>query len=230
MPFSSLKYSKELFAITHDTEVARSIVTLLFERKETNPAEYAPYLEVLENSENPDHCMVVAYAMLELGREDIAEFFAYKALYFLDDKDDYSVYRNYFGFYNYNLYRSHADITIRSVKGGTVVTLEEDGVEDKPHCFDVCLDQESDFSDESNRSMGIEHLIPSNPDYIKLRGSGLGQILKLRDRKYKIKQILPRNQFGLGFIFRKIQEKPEMFKGAVWMISTENVDEMIKQR
>ena len=229
MPFSSLKYSKELFTITHDTEVARSIVTLLFERKETNPAEYAPYLEVLENSENPDHCMVVAYAMLELGREDIAEFFAYKALYFLDDKDDYSVYRNYFGFYNYNLYRSHADITIRSVKGGTVVTLEEDGVEDKPHCFDVCLDQESDFSDESNRSMGIEHLIPSNPDYIKLRGSGLGQILKLRDRKYKIKQILPRNQFGLGFIFRKIQEKPEMFKGAVWMISTENVDEMIKQ-
>ena len=192
-------------------------------------AEYSPYLEVLENSEKPDHSMVVACAMLVLGREDIAEFYAYKALYFLNDKDDYSIYRSYFGFYNYNLYRFNANIAIRTVKGGTVVTLEEDGELDKPHYFDICLDQESDFSDESNRSMGIEHIIPSNPIYIKLRGSGLGQILKLHDKKYKVVQIMPRNQYGLGFIFRKIQDKPEMFKGAVWLVSTENVDEMLKQ-
>ena len=53
--------------------------------------------------------------------------------------------------------------------------------------------------------------------------------MRLGDRKYKIVQIMPRNQFGLGYIFRKIQEKPEMFRGVVWMISTENSDDMIKQ-
>ena len=228
MPYSSLIYTKELFELTHEVEMARNIVALLFDRKETDAAEYAPYLEVLEKSEKPDHCLVVACAMLVLGREDIAEFYAYKALYLLNEKDDYNVYRGYFGFCNYNLHRFHADASVNSVKGGMVVTLEEDETEE-PRRFEVCLDQESDFSDEMNRSMGIKHITPSNTEYIKLRGSGLGQVLRLGDRKYKIVQIMPRNQFGLGYIFRKIQEKPEMFRGVVWMISTENSDDMIKQ-
>lgn len=54
--------------------------------------------------------------------------------------------------------------------------------------------------------MGVEHLTSSNPDYIKLRGSGLGQVLRFRDNKYKIVQIMPRSQYGLAFIFRKIRK------------------------
>ena len=226
VPYSSLKYSKELFDITHDAEMARSVVALLFDRKETRQEEYAPYIQVLEKSENPDHCLVTACAKLVQGKESEAELYAYKALYFLNGEDNYQIYRSYFSFCNYNLHRYREDITVHSVRGGVVVMLEEDGGDKR---FEICLDPESDFSDETNRSMGVEHLTPSNPDYIKLRGSGLGQVLRFRDNKYKIVQIMPRSQYGLAFIFRKIQEKPEMFRGVVWMISTDNIDEMIKQ-
>ena len=228
MPYSSLKYSKELFEITHDAEMARSVVALLCNRNETKASEYEPYLEVLKKSDIPDHCIITAHAMLVLGRTDAAEFYAYKALYLLNGEDDYHIYRNYFGLCNYNLHRFHADTTVRSVLGGVVVTLEEDGAGEESR-FEICLDQEADFSDDANRSMGIEHIVSTNPDYIKLRGSGLGQVLRLRDKKYKIVEIMPRSQYGLRFIFKKIQEKPEMFKGVVWTISTDNVDDMIKQ-
>lgn len=228
MPFSSLYYSKELFEITHDAETARNVVALLFDRKETNPAEYTPYLEVLEKSDKPDHCLVTACAMLLLGREDMAEFYAYKALYLLNGEDNYFIYRSYFGFCNYNLHEFRINDLIHTVKGGVVVSLEED-ISDNPHHLDICLDQEADFTDESNRSMDVEHLTSSNSEYIRLRGCGLGQILRFRGRKYKITQIVSRNYYGLGYIFRKIQEKPEMFQGVAWTISTENIDEMIKQ-
>ncbi len=228
MPYSSLKYSKELFEITHDAEMARSVVALLVDRKETNTSEYDPYLEVLEKSDKPDCCLTTACAMLVLGRTDAAEFYAYKALYLLNGEDDYHVYRSYFSLCNYSLHRFHVATEVRSVRGGVVVTLEEDGAGEESR-FEICLDQETDFSDDANRSMGIEHIISTDPDYIKLRGSGLGQVLRLRDKKYKIVKIMPRSQYGLHFIFKKIQEKPEMFKGVVWMISTENIDDMIKQ-
>lgn len=229
MPFSSLQYSKELFEITNDEEIAHNIVALLFERKETNPAEYEPYLEVLKKSEKPEHCMVVASAMLALGRDDGAEYYAYKALYFLNGKDDYNIYKSYFGFCNYNMQRFRADVELRSVRGGVVVTLEESNPAGKTDRFDVCLDAEADFTDEANRSMGIEHLTSSNLDHIKLRGSGLGQVLKLRGKNYKVIQIVPRGQYGLNYILQKIQERPEMFRGVVRMISTGNTDEMITQ-
>lgn len=228
MPYSSFKYSKELFEITHDAEMARSIVALLCDRKETTAAEYEPYLDALEKSDKPDHCLVVAYAMLVLGRTEAAEFYAYKALYLLNGNDDYHIYRTYFGLCNYNLHRFHSDTAVRSVRGGMVVTLEEDGIGEESR-FEICLDQEAVFSDEANRSMDIEHITSTNPEYIKLRGSGLGQVLTLRNKKYKIIEIMPRSQYGLRFIFKKIQERPDMFRGVVWMISTENIDDMIRQ-
>lgn len=228
MPYSSLKYSKELFEITRDAEMARSIVALLCDRKETMAAEYQPYLDVLEKSDKPDHCLVVAGAMLILGRTEAAEFYAYKALYLLNSNDDYHIYRSYFGFCNYNLHQFRSDIAVRSVRGGMVVTLEKEGVGEESR-LEICLDQEADFSDETNRSMGIEHIISTNPEYIKLRGSGLGQVLRFRDKKYKIVEIMPRSQYGLRFIFKKMQEKPEMFRDVVRMLSSEDINDMIKQ-
>ena len=227
MPFSSLKYSKELFEITHDAVLARSIVALLLDRKETDSKEYEPYLEVLEKSDKPDLSMTVAWAMLALGRIEAAEFYAYKALYVLND-DDYDIYRSYFSFCSNNLHRFRDDTVIRSVRGGVVVTLEEDGAGEDSR-FEICLDQEADFSDEANRSMGIEHIRPTNPEYRKLYGSGIGQILRLRDKKYKVVEIMSRSQYGMRFIFKKIQENPELFKSVVWMMSTENIDDMLKQ-
>lgn len=226
MPYSFLKYSKELFEITHDAEIAQNIVVSLYDRKETRQTEYSPYLEVLEKSNNPEHCMVVACAMLIQGKNALAEFYAYKALYLLNGEDNYQIYQSYFSFFNYNLYRFREKATLRSITGSVVVMLKED---DGERCFEICLDPESDFSDETNRSMCVEHLIPSNPNYVKLGGCGLGQVLHFRNGKYKIVQILPRSQYALNFILRKIQEKPEMFKGTVQMIFSKNTGEMINQ-
>lgn len=229
MPFSSLRFSKELFEITRDAEIARNIVALLFDRRETNPTDYSPYLEVLERSENPDHCLVTACAMLLLGRDDMADYFAYKALFFLNGEDNYNVYRSYFGFCSYNMHRFQEDSAIRLVRGGVVVTLAENDASEQGGHFTICLDPESDFADETNRSMGIEHIAAKNPDYIKLCGSALGQVVRFRGKKYQIARIMSRSQYGLGFVFRKIQENPELFHGVAWMISAEDTDELIKQ-
>lgn len=224
-----LKYSRELFEITQDETTARNIIALLFERNETNLEVYMPYLAVLENSESPDHCMAVALAMLRLGRGEAAEFYAYKALYLLNGKNDYDIFKNYFSFCNYNMHYYHSDEQIRSVRGNMVVILEESIPNSSPERMEFCLDSETEFSDEINRSSDIEHLTPSSPEYIKLQGSGLQQILKLRGKNYRIVKIIPRSQYCFGYIFRKIQENPEMFEGTVWTISTEDVNEMIEQ-
>lgn len=62
-----LKYAKELFDITHEEGMARNIIAMLFERNETDINAYAPYINVLSNSVNPDYCMAVASAMLRLS-------------------------------------------------------------------------------------------------------------------------------------------------------------------
>lgn len=229
MPFSFLEYSKELFEITHDEETACNIVAGLLEHKSTNFTEYESYVEVLKKSENPTHCMAVASAMLMLGRDDTAEYYAYKALYLLNGVDDYNVYKSYFSFCHYKLHRMGGDGQLHSVKGNVVVTLEESNAKGDPDRFEICLDSEAEFSDETNRSLDVEHLTSSNSDYIRLRGGGLGQVLRLRGKNYQIVQIISREQYALGYIFRKIQEKPEMFKGVVWMISAENAEEMLRQ-
>lgn len=224
-----LKHSKDLFEITQDESTAQNIIALLFERNETNPEIYTPYLDVLKKSESPDHCMAVASAMLKLGREDAAEFYAYKALYILNGKNDYNIFKSYFSFCNYNMRHYHTGEQIRSVKGNMVVMLEESNPTDRPERIEICLDSEAEFSDETNRSLGIEHLPRSSPEHIKLQGGGLHQILRFRGKAYRIVQIMPRSQYCLGYMFRKIQENPKMFEGTAWTITTENVNEMIEQ-
>ncbi len=227
-PYSFLKYSKELFDITHDAEMARNIVAVLFEQNEKNATKYEPYINILKQSDNPDHAFVVANAMLLLEKEETAELYAYKSLYLLNGKDDYHIYRGYISFWTNYFHRFHTNVSIQSVKSGMVVTLQEHLCTD-PYIFEICLDNDLDFYDEMNRSMEIEHITTADPEYIKLRGCGVGNVLFLRNRKYRIIQIQHRSQFALGFILRKIQENPEMFRGVAWMITVENVDDMINQ-
>ena len=229
MPFSSLKYSKELFEITHDEEMARNIVALLFDRKIASYAEYAPYMEVLERSEKPDCCMAAATASLMLGKEDAADYHAYRALYYLNDKDDYKIYKSFFGFCSYNLRAYQHDASFNSVKGSKVLTLEELTTDEQPPRLIICLDSEAELSYEGNHSMGIDHLTPSAPDYIKLCGCGLNQVIKIRGKNYKIIHIASRVQYGWSYVFKKIQEKPEMFRDSVWVITTKDTGEMLKQ-
>ena len=79
--------------------MAKNIIAMLFESNETDYAAYAPYIHALSSSTNPYYCMAVASAKLRLGRTEEADLYAYKALYYLNDTEDYEIYKSYFGYY-----------------------------------------------------------------------------------------------------------------------------------
>ena len=229
--FSMLKYAKELFEITNEEGMARNIIAMLFERNETDFNAYAPYIGVLSNSIKPDYCMAVASAMLRLGKTEEADLYAYKALYYLNDEEDYEIYKSYFGYYNQNLNRYHDDGEMKRVKNNSVVTLEENTSENgqKPKILTVCLDSESELSDPSNTSMGVRHISSGNSLYLKIQGSSLNQILKIEDINYRITNIQSRTDYAAAFIFRKISAHPEKFDGAVLVFSSEKPEDLIEK-
>jgi len=229
LPYSSLKYSEELFSITGNVDVARNIVGLLVDRKEMDPGRYAPYIEALKDSDNPEHCMAIAAAMLLLRREDIADHYAYKALYLLNGEDDYNIYKSYFNYCNFNMRWTRQEHQLQRVGNGTVVCLVETDADGNPDRLTICLDNEPDFLQQDNRSMDVEHLTPISTDYIKVCGCGLNQIRYFRGKKYQVIQIMTRIKYGLSYVYGKVQEKPDMFKGVVWTISTEDVEDLIRQ-
>lgn len=110
--------------------MAKNIIAMLFESNETDYAAYAPYIHALSSSTNPYYCMAVASAKLRLGRTEEADLYAYKALYYLNDTEDYEIYKSYFGYYNQNLNRYHDESKTERVKGNSVVTLEENNPTD----------------------------------------------------------------------------------------------------
>ena len=229
--FSMLKYAKELFEITKEEGMARNIIAMLFERNETNYAAYAPYIKVLSSSTKPDYCMAVAAAMLRLGKLEEADLYAYKALYYLNNMEDYEIYKNYWGYYNENLNRYHDDGETKRVKGNSVVILEENNPADlqHPEIRAFCLDSESEFSDTNNRSMDVEHITSSDPLFLKIQGSGLKQVLNIDGINFRIINIYSRTDFAIGFIFRKINQCPDKFGGAAFVSSSESIEESVER-
>ena len=224
MVYSMLKFSKELFEYTHDVQTARNIIALLYERNETKADEYEPYLNTLMESDDPENCMSVALAMFKLGRYDEADYYAYKAIYELNGKDDFDIYKSLFGYNNLILSRQNEKLARKTVASNMIVTLETEGEQ-----WIVALDSEEGFGNKNNHSLGIEHIARTDPVYIKLIGKGRKQVLNLRDKRYTVVNFEPRELFLGRFIYQKVQEHPEEFKGTAWVISTENTDEMIKQ-
>lgn len=224
MVYSMLKYSRELFEYTHDVQTARNIVALLYERNETNKDEYEPYLSTLMESDDPGICIAVASAMLKLGRYEDTDYYAYKAVYELNGEDDFDVYKSLFGYYNLTLLRIKEKPARKTISSNMIVTLDADGEQ-----WIVALDSEDGFGNKDNHSLGVEHIGRTDPVYIKLIGKGRKQVLNLRNKSYRVVDFEPREFFLGRFIYQKIQEHPDEFKGTVWMISTENTDEMIKQ-
>lgn len=224
MVFSMLKYSKELFEYTNDIQTARNIVALLYERNETRAEQYEPYLNVLVESDEPGISMVVASAMLKLGRFDDADYYAYKAIYELDGSDDFDVYKSLLGFNNLTLLRHNERPVKKTISSNMIVTLESNGER-----WIVALDSEDGFGEKDNHSLGVEHIGRTDPIYVKLIGKGKRQVLNIRGKKYKVVSFEPREFFIGRFIYQKAVDHQNEFSGAVKIVSTENTDEMIKQ-
>ncbi|GAA6478498.1 hypothetical protein K250101E9_12610 [Enterocloster aldenensis] len=63
--------------------------------------------------------------------------------------------------------------------------------------------------------MDIEHITSSNPLFLKIQGSRLKQVLKIGGINFKITKICSRADFAARFIFKKINQHPDKFDGAV---------------
>ena len=200
MVFSMLKYSKELFEYTHDIQTAKNIVALLYERNETNADEYEPYLSMLKESNDSENSMAVAFAMLKLGHFDDADYYAYKAIYDLDGKDDFEVYKSLFVYNNLSLFRHKERHKKKTIGYNMIITLESNGEQ-----WLVALDSEDGFGDKNNHSLGVEHIGRKDPVFVKLIGTGRKQVLKLREKSYTVINFESR-EFVLGkFVYKKIQ-------------------------
>lgn len=229
--FSMLKYARELFEITKDESMARNIIALLFERNETDFNAYVPYINVLSTSTKPDYCMTVAAAMLRLGKVEEADLYAYKALYYLNETEDYEIYKSYLGYYNQNLNRYYDNDEIKRVRGSSVVKLEENSPADgqSPQIITLCLDSESEFSDLNNTSMGITHISSGSSLYLKIHGSGLNEVLSIEGINYRITSIKSRTDYAMGFIFEKISTYPEKFDGVIQVFTFEKSEDIIEK-
>lgn len=222
MDISMLKYSKELFEYTHDVQTARNIIALLYKRNESRKEEYEPYLEPLMESDDPQISIAASSALWKLGKYDDADFYAYKAIYNLNGKDDIDVYKGLFGYHHLNMQRIQSLPERKTIAPNMIVTLQSGN-----ETWVVALDSEADFGDKWNQSLGAEHINRQDHVYNKLLGSGKRQVLNLRGKSYKVISFEPREITIGRFVFQKVMENPDEFN--VRTISSEDPEEMVKQ-
>ena len=142
--------------------------------------------------------MVVASAMLKLGRFVDADYYAYKAIYELDGSDDFDVYKSLLGFNSLTLLRRNERPVKKTISSNMIVTLESN--EER---WIVALDSEDGFGEKDNHSLGVEHIGRTDPIYVKPIGKGKRQVLNIRGKKYKVVSFEPREFFIGRFVFDK---------------------------
>jgi hypothetical protein len=224
--FSMLKYSKELFEIEPDPNVAANIVALSLQQKIIDADYYTPYLKAIYDSNVPGHFMRAAFVLKALGRMGEADYYAYKALYYLNGKDDYEIYGEIFRYYLQINEHKNTDLNLKHASGNTVLTLEDSENKEK---LLICLDSEADLNIENNRSMDVNHINRKNSLYSKLVSSSIEQVLKIKEERYKVCEIVDRNVFAFRFVMRKINEHPEQFNKYIWPITGNSMEDMVEQ-
>lgn len=222
-PYSILQYSKELYKYRESVSLARNIITALIDRNETRSSEYEPYLSKLQQSIEPEHCLVVAYAYMHMGQEEKADSYAYKALYLLNDKDDYNIYRLFFGYANQDM-RCFSDEKYYD-KNEVITLVEKENVSEKRT---ICLDSEVDFTYDNNMCMGLEHINPKNIEYIKMHNAVIGKTVTLDNKIYLVKEIQNRFQYCVDFVLSKIYSNPDKFPVQLIKFNENNPEETIQ--
>ena len=233
MSVSELKFAKQLFESNPSKFLASRIIQLLQEQRETPSAEYDRYLGMFKESDNAEDAIYVAQLSAQLGRESDAKLYLYKAFYKLNGIDNYMVYSRalctvYMAPEIFNTGTSNSKIA-----GSSIVILEpEDQTENtsQPNLMKICLDSEKDFSDVNNKSLGMQHFAKDSKEYIKLIGTAKNQTVKLGEIRYKVVDILPRDEYVIMYINKKIGDDPEKFNNNIMHIfSTSNGEDIVNQ-
>ena len=95
------------------------------------------------DSEDPQISIFASSALWKLGKYDEADFFAYKAIYNLNGRDDFDVYKGVFGYHNLSMQRLNQLTERKAISDNMIVTLKSGD-----EIWSVALDSESDFGDK----------------------------------------------------------------------------------
>lgn len=224
---SILKYLKKLFIIAHDANAAADILLLQRKHKKYDN-ELNDYLQAVQQSPVAGHVMVAAITYQHLGRYNEADFFSYKALYVLNDRDDFEIFQKYLFLHLNNLGHEDTPVTLERANEKCVVSLVSES-DDEEKEWKLCLDGESDFSDDNNHSLGIDHINRNNRNFAKLSACVRSQVINIDGKKYRVKDILTRTVYAFRFVLSKVDQYPEKFKDVFWPIPVNDSEDLIKK-
>lgn len=225
-PYSMLKISKQLFDIQPQAWIARNIVAVLSELGERDSTAYLPYINILKDSHEPDHCVVTSYAYRRMGQNELADYYIYKALYYLNGVDNFEVYRNCFSYVMSCITQEQDSRELDSIKEKTIAVLKKTK---SGETVSICFDSEGELNEPTNRSLGCTHISSGQWEYTKLIGKKINHCVRFHQEEYVVVSIQSRLDYLVHFIFQKIQEKPDEFHGVAWCISGKDTTDLIEQ-
>lgn len=237
---SALEHSKNLYDLTNDETVAANIISLLHQVKSDDSLSYEKYASILSYSSKPRSLMASAVAYEAVGKYTEADLQSYKALYVLNEKEDYEIYDSYFSLHNSMLAKHNDDIIDKNIVSGNVVVklklnIDADTINmayEGEQYLDVCLDSENwteEYGLERNHSFGIEHYGSKDSLYLWLQGKRRGDEVEYQGKKYCIIEIIDRNFYCSKYVFNKVIEGREQSSIPITTIQFTNIEDLKKQ-
>lgn len=193
-----LMCSKELYEMTGEVGTAVNIIALLLENKSTDMKEYEIYIEKLGKEINPRACLAVASAYNYLGKVDLASFWGYKAIFFLNNKTDFEILKGYMALRFQMLpVQENNIINYEKVTGNTVITVQTDSTTNY-----ICLDDEEELYGyiKTNFSLNAKHYGKRDLGYIRLKNRKVGEVISIDEDEYKIVEIVSREVFCFRYV------------------------------
>ena len=225
--YSILQYLTKLFDMTHDINVAADILLLQYKQNKYDDKLYE-YLQAVQQSSTAGHIMVAATTYQHLGRYNEADFFSYKALYVMNDKDDFDIYQKYLLLHFNNIGHVDIPVTLKEANEKCVFCLVSE-FEGEEREWIICLDGEVELNDDNNKSLGIDHLNRNNRNFAKLSVCSCSQIVNIDGKKYTVKEIMTRSVYAFRFVLSKVRQYPEKFEGVFWSIPVNDTVNFIEQ-
>lgn len=229
---SAAEYARKLFALVPSPDLAANIVQFLYSLNNHNTSDYKPYIKELKGSTVPSHMMALAFAYFKLGEGEAAESSAYRAIYYLNGKEDFDVFNAYLSFAAQMLAGDYARLNDdNKVVGNCVITLRSEKASD---VLSYCLDKEEDLKEgSSNKSLDIQHLNKfSSTLYSKFLGGVKGQQYNIDGKSYKLVDITDRYVYTHRYVLNKAlnnQDKIPVITQAITGATAKESVEKIKQ-
>ncbi|EOS47428.1 hypothetical protein C809_02304 [Lachnospiraceae bacterium MD335] len=202
-----LKCSKELYEMTGEVETAINIIALLLENKNTDVKEYESYIEGLEKEIDSRACLAIASAYSYLGKVDLADFWGYKAIFFLNNKTDFEILKGYMALRFQMLPAQENNIiNYEMVTGNTVITIQQDSTTDY-----ICLDDEEELYEyiKTNFSLNAKHYGKRDLAYIRLKNKKVGEVISIDEDEYEIIEIVSREVFCFRYVLSLCANHPK---------------------